>query len=189
MSFSNVVISKPILVKNKLIVPEWLCIIEAKYFSLQYKIYLLDSVWQSIILWGTLPYGLCFFPLSMQYLIINLSVGCCTVQWFHELRTLKRPNLMNIVHGTLCRSWLYCISSPYVHSRVDYNTFTMGKPMPESTLSPSQGLRIWPVLFLNTNSVSLWWIEMGVWQYRGTATHKRGAILRDSSAINIDYSS
>ncbi len=41
-----------------------------------------------------------------------------------------------------------------VGSRVDYNTFTAGNPMPESTLSPSQGLRIWPVLFLNTNSVS-----------------------------------
>ncbi len=44
------------------------------------------------------------------------------------------------------------ITSPYVHSRVDSNTFTMGNPMPELiitlarelTLSPSQGLRIWP---------------------------------------------
>ncbi len=30
--------------------------------------------------------------------------------------------------------------------RVDSNTFTMGNPMPESTLSPSQGLCIWPRL-------------------------------------------
>ncbi len=29
----------------------------------------------------------------------------------------------------------YCITSPYVHSRVDYDTFTMGNPMPESTLT------------------------------------------------------
>jgi hypothetical protein len=46
-------------------------------------------------------------------------------------------------------------TSPYVHSRVDSNTFTMGigQPyarvdlnlMPESTLSPCQGLRIWPL--------------------------------------------
>jgi hypothetical protein len=44
------------------------------------------------------------------------------------------------------------ITSPNVHSRVDSNTFTIGQPyarvdlnpMPESTLSPSQGLRIWP---------------------------------------------
>jgi hypothetical protein len=36
------------------------------------------------------------------------------------------------------------ITSPYVYSRVDFNTFTMGNPMPESTLSPSQGLWIWP---------------------------------------------
>ncbi len=28
-----------------------------------------------------------------------------------------------------------------------YNTFTMGIPMPESTLSPSQGLWIWPQEF------------------------------------------
>ena len=28
------------------------------------------------------------------------------------------------------------ITSPYVHSRVDSKTFTMGNPMPESTLSP-----------------------------------------------------
>jgi hypothetical protein len=31
------------------------------------------------------------------------------------------------------------LTSPYVHSRVDSNTYTMGTAMPESTLSPSQG--------------------------------------------------
>ncbi len=32
--------------------------------------------------------------------------------------------------------------------RVDSNTFTMGgHPMPKSTLSPSQGLWIWPLLY------------------------------------------
>ncbi len=31
-------------------------------------------------------------------------------------------------------------TSPYVHSKVDSNTFTMGNPMSESTLSSSQGL-------------------------------------------------
>jgi hypothetical protein len=35
----------------------------------------------------------------------------------------------------------------YVHSRVDANSFTMGNPMPESTLSPSQGLLIWPLAY------------------------------------------
>jgi hypothetical protein len=30
------------------------------------------------------------------------------------------------------------ITSPYVHSRVDSNTFTMGNPMPESTLTLRQ---------------------------------------------------
>jgi hypothetical protein len=38
------------------------------------------------------------------------------------------------------------ITSPNVDSKVDYNTFNMGNPMPESTLSPSQGQRIWPLL-------------------------------------------
>jgi hypothetical protein len=38
------------------------------------------------------------------------------------------------------------ITSPYVHSIVDSNTFTMGNPMPESTLSPRQGFWIWPLL-------------------------------------------
>ncbi len=45
------------------------------------------------------------------------------------------------------------ITLHYVHSRVHYNTFTNGKPnvrvdlypMPDSTLSPSQGLWIWPL--------------------------------------------
>jgi hypothetical protein len=45
------------------------------------------------------------------------------------------------------------ITSPYVVARVDSNNFSMGigkpfasvdlSPLPESTLSPSQGLRIW----------------------------------------------
>ncbi len=45
------------------------------------------------------------------------------------------------------------IISPYVHSRVDSNTFAMGgqlyaradlNPMPELTFSPRKGLWIWP---------------------------------------------
>jgi hypothetical protein len=32
------------------------------------------------------------------------------------------------------------VTSPKVHSRVDPNSFTMGKPMPESTLPPRHGL-------------------------------------------------
>jgi hypothetical protein len=30
------------------------------------------------------------------------------------------------------------LTSPYIHSRVDYNTFTIGNPMPEVPLSSSQ---------------------------------------------------
>jgi hypothetical protein len=43
------------------------------------------------------------------------------------------------------------ITSPYVHSRVESNTFTSARvdlnPMPESTLSPCQQLWIWPLFF------------------------------------------
>ncbi len=50
------------------------------------------------------------------------------------------------------------ITSPYAESRVDSNTFTMGNPMPESTLlnpmpelilSSSKWLRIWPLVYLS----------------------------------------
>ncbi len=37
------------------------------------------------------------------------------------------------------------ITSPYIHSRVDSNTFTTGNPVPESTLVHSQVLWIWPL--------------------------------------------
>ncbi len=40
----------------------------------------------------------------------------------------------------------------YVHSRVDSNTFIMGNPMPESTLSPSKGLWIWPLVLYQRRS-------------------------------------
>ncbi len=40
-------------------------------------------------------------------------------------------------------TFLYAITSPYVHSRVDSNTFTMGNPMPESTLTLCQS-RLYP---------------------------------------------
>jgi hypothetical protein len=45
------------------------------------------------------------------------------------------------------------ITSPYVHSRVDCNTFTIGN-QPESTLSPSQRLWIWPLTVLYTGQYS-----------------------------------
>jgi hypothetical protein len=43
------------------------------------------------------------------------------------------------------------INSPYVHSRVDYNTFTMGIGQPYARVDfiPSQGLWIWPLWYLN----------------------------------------
>jgi hypothetical protein len=54
-------------------------------------------------------------------------------------------------------------TSPYVHSRVDFSTFTMGNPMPESTLTlcqsrlypPSQGHWIWP-LVARTQTLPRW---------------------------------
>jgi len=62
------------------------------------------------------------------------------IQMFFKLRSFDlRPNpKKNMGYGTLELT----ITSPYVHFRVESNTFTMGNPMPESTLSPSQGLWI-----------------------------------------------
>ncbi len=55
----------------------------------------------------------------------------------------QKPNpKKNMVYGDPMPE--LTITSPYVHSKVDFNTFTMGNPMPESTISPSQGLWIWP---------------------------------------------
>ncbi len=56
-------------------------------------------------------------------------------------------------HGILDPMPELTITSRYVDSRVGSNTFNMGNPipvdrnpMPESTLSPGQGLRFWPLL-------------------------------------------
>ncbi len=59
--------------------------------------------------------------------------------------------------GTLCRSLLN-IASPYVHSRVDSNTFTMGNPMPESTLSLCQS-RLFPPV--REFGFGFWFILLG----------------------------
>ncbi len=49
-----------------------------------------------------------------------------------------RPNLKkSMVYGTLMSE--LTITSPYVYSRVDSSTFTIGNPMPESTLNPQLG--------------------------------------------------
>ncbi len=37
------------------------------------------------------------------------------------------------------------LTSTYVHSSVNSNTFSMGNPMPESTLSPSKWHWVWPL--------------------------------------------
>ncbi len=56
-------------------------------------------------------------------------------QWLLILRVAQRSNSKkNMVFGP---------SSPYVHSRVDFSTFTMGNPMPESTLTLCQS-RLYP---------------------------------------------
>jgi hypothetical protein len=45
-------------------------------------------------------------------------------------------------HGVLDPMPELTITSPYVHSRVDSNTFTMDNPLPESTLFLSQEICI-----------------------------------------------
>jgi hypothetical protein len=57
----------------------------------------------------------------------------------------------------------FTLTSPYVHSRVDSNTFTMCNPMPEPNLSSRQGLKIWP----------LCWIREVAWGRRGKDDRKK----------------
>jgi hypothetical protein len=61
---------------------------------------------------------------------------------------LKSEAESNEKHGVWDPMLELTITSSFVHSRVYSNTFTMGNPIPESTLkstlSPSQGLWIWP---------------------------------------------
>jgi hypothetical protein len=52
-----------------------------------------------------------------------------------------------IQRNTLCMGT--CAGADYNSPYVDSNTFTMGNPMLESTLSPSQGFRIWPQRILS----------------------------------------
>ncbi len=68
-----------------------------------------------------------------------------------------------IQRKTWCRDPMpeFTITSPYVHSRVDSNTFTMGNPMPESTLTlclrrlypPVRDFRfgLWPLLTMGSS--------------------------------------
>ncbi len=60
--------------------------------------------------------------------------------------------------------------APYVDSRVDSNTFTMGNPMSDSTLSPSQGLWIWPQEVFNTLRWKVWQQPPAVWCCSSTST-------------------
>jgi hypothetical protein len=69
--------------------------------------------------------------LGVLYQLATISLKLC-----HPVN--KQPISVNLPELT--------ITSPYFHSRVDFNTFTMGNPMPESTLTASQGLWIWPLL-------------------------------------------
>jgi hypothetical protein len=84
----------------------------------------------------------------------SVSEFSCSTDRMQESQINADPN--PYIHNTKAESqekhgvWdpmpeLTITTSPYVHSRVDSNTFTMGNPMPGSTLSPSQGLRIWPL--------------------------------------------
>ncbi len=48
-------------------------------------------------------------------------------------------------HGVWDLTSELTITSPYVHYKVESNTFPMGNPTLESTLIPSRGLWIWPL--------------------------------------------
>ncbi len=79
----------------------------------------------------------------------------CTSQGYDEVRS-EVPYKGQIQRKTWCMGpcvEVDSITSPYVHSRVDSSTFIMGKPLPESTLSPSHGL--WIFFYLT-------WVSCGI---------------------------
>ncbi len=91
-----------------------------------------DKVWSTV---GWFP----VFPLSLQVSFFDR---------FHPEAESKEKQVVWYPMPELT------ITSPYVDSIVDSNTCTMGgqpcarvdlNPMPESTSSPSQGFRIWPL--------------------------------------------
>jgi hypothetical protein len=111
------------------------------------------------------------FFLTLKKLSINkffLQSGNCTVYNKHRGRIQRKTWCMGPYAGV-------DYTSPYVDTRVDSNTFTMGQPyprvdhnpMPEPTLSPSQGLRIWPQYCMNQNNQmqSKAWIKCRRYQY------------------------
>jgi hypothetical protein len=74
----------------------------------------------------------------------HLADHCCIIWPGRSRRRLNTSTetVFKEKHGVLDPVTELTITSPYVDSRVDSNTCTMGNPMPESTLSPGQGLRI-----------------------------------------------
>jgi hypothetical protein len=92
------------------------------------------------------------------------------------------------------------ITSPYVHSRVDSNTFTMGNPMSKSTLtlcqslllSPSQRLWIWPLRKCQTTSTPQFYaafrpnnIILMIWMRRNRFFFWKHPISKKKSLMRI----
>ncbi len=85
------------------------------------------------------------------------------------------------------------ITLPYVHSRVDSNTFTMGNPMPESTLTLCQsrlyppvrdfefGLRQW---YVDLQGISKNWFKNQLWS---STRHSRLRALYSWSACSWSF--
>ena len=70
-------------------------------------------------------------PDGSAHTTLLCSAGQRSIRLTHASE--QRPNpKKNMVYGTPMTE--LTITSRYVHSRVESNTFTMGKPMPESTL-------------------------------------------------------
>ncbi len=74
------------------------------------------------------------------------------------------------------------LTSPYVHSRVDSNTFTMGIHMPESTLTLFQS-RLHPPV--RDFEFGLWHGALHAWRIKRKFTFMRNA---DVSAISAEFS-
>jgi hypothetical protein len=75
---------------------------------------------------------------------IVIGFKCCVRVYLIFTREQRPNQKKNMVHVWDPMPEM-TITSPYVHSRVDSSTFTMGNPMPESTLTLCQSRLYLPV--------------------------------------------
>ncbi len=81
---------------------------------------------------------MCQLCIHSLWIMCQLCVHSLWIIW--QLRSNPKKNMVNGEWNSMPE---LTITSPYVHSGVDSNTFTMGNPMPESTCTHCQ-CRLYP---------------------------------------------